>query len=61
MCYGHVDVKVLEREAQERLRGAAPLSAPEMSVGLPPELIGGWRGVWARFAMTLRRLRPAKA
>lgn len=61
MCYGHVDTKVLEREVQDRLRAAAPLNVPDVALGLPPELIGGWRGVLARVAAQLRRLRSARA
>ncbi|MEX3016272.1 hypothetical protein [Gymnodinialimonas hymeniacidonis] len=51
MCYGHVNVKVLEREVQDRLRAAHTVGnlAPECEPqAMPPELIGGFRGLWAR-------------
>lgn len=53
MCYGHVDAKVLEREVQDRVRAAQRAPQDNAPEGLPPELMGGMRGVFARVSAVL--------
>ncbi|MEJ6391344.1 hypothetical protein [Gymnodinialimonas ulvae] len=57
MCYGHVDAKVLEREVQDRLRAAQRAPHDTAPEGLPPELMGGLRGVFARVSAVLSKAR----
>jgi hypothetical protein len=67
MCHGHVDVKLLEREALERLRATQPrrAQAATQTGGPPPELMGGLAGGVARLrhalGAMLARLRIARA
>lgn len=64
MCHGSIDPKILMRDAETRYRtAAAERPATEPSGTLPPELMGGWRGVWARIAHLLVKIpavHPAK-
>lgn len=53
MCYGHVDAKVLEREVQDRVRAAQRAPQDSAPKGLPPELMGGMRGFFARASAVL--------
>ncbi len=56
MCHGSIDPKFLMREVEDRVRTAAPAPSNEASPGsLPPELMGGWRGAWARLAALFPR------
>ncbi len=49
MCHGSIDPKILMRDAEARFRkGVVARPATEPSGSMPPELMGGWRGVWAR-------------
>jgi hypothetical protein len=50
MCHGHVDLRVIEREVQDRLRAAKPVASVEAEedVTVPPGLIGGLPGIIAR-------------
>jgi len=63
MCHGHVDLRTIEREVQDRLRSAAPKTASndEEAVTLPPSLTPGWRGVVARAQAALLSFRSARA
>jgi hypothetical protein len=47
MCHGHVDLRVIEREVQDRLRAAKPVASveAEADVTVPPGLIGGLPGI----------------
>jgi hypothetical protein len=58
MCHGHVDLRVIEREVQDRLRAAKPVASfeEEADVTVPPGLIGGLPGIIAR----LRALVPSR-
>jgi hypothetical protein len=59
MCHGHVDLRTIEREVQERLRAASPVirDAGDEPITVPPDLIGGIPGLLAR----LRALLPRRA
>ncbi|GEM_PF-1771860 len=61
MCHGHVDLRTIEREAQDRLRAVKP--AVSMSrdddVTVPPGLIGGFPGLVARLRTLLPRRRQS--
>lgn len=59
MCHGHVDLRTIEREVQDRLRAAGSVKrdAAEEDVAVPPGLIGGVPGLLAR----LRALLPRRA
>ena len=58
MCYGHVDAKVLEREARDRMSAVVvETTGDDKPAPLPPELMGGLRGIWARLFHWVR-LRP---
>ncbi len=63
MCYGHVDLKFVEREIQDRVQAAQVATASETDdrdVSVPPGLIGGLPGVWARLRHRLKGMaRPA--
>jgi hypothetical protein len=59
MCHGHVDLRTIEREVQDRLR-AAKLTMPmsqDDDVTVPPGLIGGFPGLLARLRALLPRRR----
>jgi hypothetical protein len=58
MCHGHVDLKFIEREVQDRLRAATTLARDDTNedVTVPPGLIGGLPGLVAR----LRALMPGR-
>lgn len=60
MCYGQVDAKTLERETMDRLRAARPAAKADAraEADLPPDLMGGLAGVWARLRKRLGHLRP---
>ncbi len=54
MCHGSIDPKLLMRDAEERYRASAVVAATTgPSRELPPELMGGLRGVWARIIAAL--------
>lgn len=55
MCHGHVDLKTMEREVQERLRAsvASTNRSDATCPGLPPELVGGLRGAMLRIGRML--------
>ncbi|MEM7724069.1 MAG: hypothetical protein AAF376_17105 [Pseudomonadota bacterium] len=57
MCHGHIDPKTLMREAEERYRIAQPVSTSnrtsDQPTEIPPELIGGLKGVFARLRARL--------
>lgn len=59
MCHGHIDPKTLMREAEDRYRIAQPASdetrASDRPTEIPPELIGGLKGVIARLRARLPR------
>ena len=59
MCHGHVDLKYVEREVQERLRAAKPAASlsQDDDVTVPPGLIGGLPGLVARLRALLPRRR----
>jgi hypothetical protein len=61
MCHGHVDLRTVEREVQERLRAVKPsLSAVRQDDEVcPPGLIGGLPGLLARLRPLLAPLRRA--
>lgn len=63
MCYGHVDLRTIEREVHDRLRATAPKMAAkeDASVTLPPSLTPGLRGVFARVQAALLAVRSARA
>lgn len=57
MCHGSIDPKYLMQDAEARLRAAdAVREADGTSDGrVPPELMGGLGGVWARMAQVFVR------
>ena len=59
MCHGHVDLRTIEREVQDRLRAAGPVirDVEDEPITVPPDLIGGIPGLLAR----LRALLPRRA
>lgn len=61
MCHGHIDPKMLMREAEDRFRAAQPAPSQardkDAPVQVPPEFIGGLRGVWARITALAAPLR----
>lgn len=59
MCHGHVDLRTIEREVQDRLRAAKPVvrKAEDERNPVPPGLIGGLPGVFARLSALLPRRR----
>jgi hypothetical protein len=59
MCHGHVDLRTIEREVQDRLRAAKPVAreTAEGETAMPPGLIGGLPGVLARLRAVLPRRR----
>jgi hypothetical protein len=59
MCHGHVDLRTIEREVQDRLRAAKPVTikAQDEDITVPPGLIGGIPGLFAR----LRTFWPRRA
>jgi hypothetical protein len=65
MCHAHVDPKYLMQDTEATFRAAQAASqaegaALETDVTIPPHLIPGWRGVWARLrAFVPRRAKPA--
>ncbi|GAB5449112.1 hypothetical protein [Gymnodinialimonas sp.] len=56
MCHGSLDAKLLMREAEDRVRVTAAAADTAPSGALPPELMGGLAGVWARLVAGLSRL-----
>lgn len=65
MCHAQLDPRLLMQDAEERYRAARPLS-PSVddrdAATIPPELIGGLRGVVARMmAQGARLLHRAQA
>ncbi len=58
MCHGHVDLRTIEREVQDRLRAGKPAvrMSQDDDVTVPPGLIGGVPGLVAR----LRALLPGR-
>ena len=63
MCYGNIDPRILALETEDRCVSVkmATDAAPERSAGgVPPELMSGWRGVWARFAARMPRIGSAR-
>ena len=52
MCHAQLDPKLLMQDAADRYRIAQPSTQREESrvsdTGVPPELMGGFGGVWAR-------------
>jgi hypothetical protein len=61
MCHGHVDLRTIEREVQDRLRAAKPTMpmSQDDDVTVPPGLIGGFPGLLARLRALLPRRRSA--
>lgn len=61
MCHGHVDLRTIEREVQDRLRAAKPRAreTQDENVTVPPGLVGGLPGLVARLRAALRGLRIA--
>lgn len=61
MCHGAIDPKYLVQDGDMRLRAAGAVRAADGARDgqVPPELMGGLRGVWARMAQVFRR--PGKA
>jgi hypothetical protein len=58
MCHGSIDPKFLMRDAEDRYRATAVAPTPQPSRELPPELMGGVRGVWARLVAPFIRAKP---
>lgn len=58
MCHGSIDPKFLMGDAEHRYRATAVEPTGEPSGVMPPELMGGLRGVWARI---VARATPSKA
>lgn len=61
MCHGSIDPKFLMRDAEARLHAAGAVREADGATDgqLPPELMGGLRGVWARVAQSFARARIA--
>jgi hypothetical protein len=61
MCHGHVDLRYIEREVQDRLRASKPAASvhQDEDVTVPPGLIGGIPGLVARLRSWLPRRRIA--
>ncbi len=59
MCHGHVDLKYIEREVQDRLRAAKPVAreVEDEEITVPPGLIGGLPGLVARVRALFARRR----
>ena len=59
MCHGHVDLRTIEREVQDRLRAAKPTMpmSQDDDVTVPPGLIGGFPGLLERLRALLPRRR----
>lgn len=55
MCHGSVDPKFLMQDAEARYRATAVAPTPQPSAEIPPELMGGLRGVWARVTQMFAR------
>ncbi len=57
MCHGAIDPRLEMRDAEDRVRAsAADLSRASVPEGhVPPELIGGLRGAFARVAALVSR------
>ncbi len=58
MCHGSIDPKLLMRDAGDRYRATAVAPTTQPSRELPPELMGGLHGVWARIALRFERSKP---
>jgi len=65
MCCAEINPKYLMQDTEARFRAAQAASptegaAVDTDVTIPPHLIPGWRGVWARLRAILpRQARPA--
>lgn len=60
MCHGSIDPKFLMRDAEDRFRATATAPASEPTGELPPELMGGLKGVWARLFVRAPKTYPAE-
>jgi hypothetical protein len=62
MCHGHVDLRTIEREVQDRLRAVKPAVTPsgDEADSLPPMRVPGWLGRLARTGAALASLRPVR-
>lgn len=63
MCHGHIDLKYIERDVQDRLASVKPVSetAVDDDVTVPPGLIGGLPGLLALLRAAWPKLRRRMA